>query len=247
MTHICVITDKLSQKNVLEFKKATSQVKVFSVDEIEQLGRESSMIETYEKPNKDDMAVIMYTSGSTGNPKGVMVSHGNLLSALNAVISRLGTIKIDKDIYVAYLPLAHVLELVAEIGCILFGIRVAYSSPQTIADNSTAVKKGQKGDLRVLKPTLMAAVPVVLERLSKTVNEKLASTNLFKQLLFKLAYEQKLAFFRAGRSSRCLDRILFKRISRAVVGGKLRLMLCGGALLNKEVQEFAQVPKLTIK
>lgn len=170
-----------------------------------------------------------------------MISHSNLLTAIKGLISRLGTMNRRKDIYVAYLPLAHVFELVCEITCMTHGLRLAYSTPQTIADNSTAVKKGQKGDLRILKPTIMAAVPIVLERLSKTVNEKLAQTNWFKQLLFKVAYQKKLRYFRAGRSSRLLDRILFKRISSAVLGGKVRLMLSGGALLSKEVHEFVQV------
>ena len=174
-----------------------------------------------------------------------MINHGNLLTSLKALLKRLGTLKIDgyirRDCYVAYLPLAHVLELSAEIGCLIYGVKIAYSSPQTISDTSTAIKRGQKGDLRVLKPTIMAAVPVVLERLSKTVLEKLSKTSWFTQLLFKMFYDYKLVAYKAGRSTRLLDRILFKRISRAVVGGKVRLMLCGGAILSKEVHEFIQV------
>jgi long-chain acyl-CoA synthetase len=170
-----------------------------------------------------------------------MISHSNLLTAIRALVMRLGTLNRQKDIYVAYLPLAHVFELVCELTCMTYGVRLAYSTPQTIADNSTAIKKGQKGDLRVLKPTLMASVPIVLERLSKTVYEKLAKTSWFKQLLFKMAYKQKLDSFRAGQSTRVLDRILFKRISSAVLGGKCRLMLSGGAILSKDVHEFVQV------
>lgn len=73
-----------------------------------------------------------------------MISHANILTAVQAFVTRLGSVNRQKDIYVAYLPLAHVLELVCEITCITHGIRVAYSTPQTIADNSTAIKKGQK-------------------------------------------------------------------------------------------------------
>lgn len=101
-----------------------------------------------------------------------MISHANLSVAADAIRSRLGTAYIGKDIYVAYLPLAHVLELTCEIVCAVNGISIGYSTPQTLTDTSTAIKKGQKGDLRVLKPTIMASVPIVLERLSKTVYEK---------------------------------------------------------------------------
>jgi len=246
VTHLIVITDKFSHKNLLEFKNSlTSMTKVFTIEEVEKFGVESDKVEAYTRPTANDLAIIMYTSGSTGNPKGVMINHGNLLTSLQALIKRLGTVKIDgyirRDCYIAYLPLAHVLELSAEIGCLINGIKIAFSSPQTISDTSTSIKRGQKGDLRVLKPTIMAAVPVVLERLSKTVIEKISKTSWFTQLLFKMFYDYKLSAYRAGRSTRLLDRILFKRISRAVVGGKLRLMLCGGAILSKEVHEFIQV------
>jgi len=92
----------------------------------------------------------------------------------------------------------------------------------------------------VLKPTIMPSVPIVLERLSKTVYEKLGEAGWLKQTLFKIAYQQKLRRFRRGWSTRILDRFLFKRISSAVLGGKTRLMLSGGAMLSKEVHEFVQ-------
>jgi long-chain acyl-CoA synthetase len=244
LTHLIVFTDKFTEKNVIEFKKRVldeRNLTVLTMTQVEEIGRDSTIISSFEQPKRDDLAIIMYTSGSTGNPKGVMISHGNILTSIRALRTRLGSIYLNKDIYIAYLPLAHVLELVCELTCCLHGIRLGYSSPQTIADTSTAIKKGQKGDLRVLKPTIMAAVPIILERLSKTVYEKLSTTNWFKQTLFNIAYKYKLEYFRAGRSSRLLDRVLFKRISRAVLGGKCRLMLSGGAILSKEVHEFVQV------
>ena len=87
----------------------------------------------------------MYTSGSTGNPKGVMISHANLIVGSNSFRTRLGHIK-DDDALISYLPLAHVLELCSEITCLFSGCAIGYSSPQTMADTSTAIKKSQKGD-----------------------------------------------------------------------------------------------------
>jgi len=65
-------------------------------------------------------------------------------------------------VYVGYLPLAHILELCAEITCMYAGCQIGYSGPNTLSDASTAIKKGQKGDVSVLRPTLMACVPVSL-------------------------------------------------------------------------------------
>lgn len=64
------------------------------------------------------------------------------------------------DTCISYLPLAHVLELAVELSVLAFGARIGYSSPLTLTDMSTKVKKGTQGDVTVLKPTLMAAVPV---------------------------------------------------------------------------------------
>lgn len=74
VTHLIVITDKFSHKNLLEFKNSiTSSMKVFTIEEVEKFGVESEKIETYTVPNTDDLAIIMYTSGSTGNPKVIIL------------------------------------------------------------------------------------------------------------------------------------------------------------------------------
>ena len=87
----------------------------------------------------------------------------------------------------------------------------------------------------------MAGVPLVLERINKAVFEKVSQSGWFKMSLFKIAYEQKLRRFRRGQSTRILDAILFKKISHAILGTKVRLVIAGGAMLSKEVQEFVQV------
>ena len=71
--------------------------------------------------------------------------------------------------YIAYLPLAHVLELVSETAALLFGVSIGYSSPYTLTDSSLYIKPGGKGDASVLRPTVMAAVPLIIDRIYKGI------------------------------------------------------------------------------
>jgi long-chain acyl-CoA synthetase len=229
-------------KEFEEFKNSHQNIKVLTMGDVEELGKGIS--ESFKKiipAKRDDIAVIMYTSGSTGTPKGVMISHGNLLASARSFPIRLGELDINKEIWVAYLPLAHVLELTAEVGCLISGIKIGYSTPQTIVDTSTAIKRGQKGDLRELKPTIMASVPLILERFAKAVSEKISKASWIQQTIFNEAYKYKLKKIRNGQSTFFLDRLLFNKISSAVIGGSVKYIICGSALLSLEVQEFIQV------
>uniref|UniRef100_A0AAQ4REH9 long-chain-fatty-acid--CoA ligase n=1 Tax=Gasterosteus aculeatus aculeatus TaxID=481459 RepID=A0AAQ4REH9_GASAC len=127
-----------------------------SMQEVQELGAlpENS-------PQPSDLAMVMYTSGSTGTPKGVMIVHSNLIAGMTGQCERIPGLG-PNDTYIAYLPLAHVLEMTAEISSVTYGCRIGYSSPQTLSDQSTKIKRGSRGDSSVLKPTLMAAVPKLL-------------------------------------------------------------------------------------
>jgi long-chain acyl-CoA synthetase len=98
-----------------------------------------------------------------GNPKGVMISHGNILIITKALMKRIGSVRPDEHTYIGYLPLAHVLELVCEFTYLINGIKIGYASAQTIMDTSLGVKPGEWGDLRTLNPSLMSAVPLVYD------------------------------------------------------------------------------------
>lgn len=112
-------------------------------------------------PTPDDIAIIMYTSGSTGIPKGVLLSHRNVCAAMMSFSDALGTVYED-DVYIGFLPLAHVLELMCETISFLSGIPIGYSSPLTMTDRSSKIKRGSKGDASILNPTIMASVPVCI-------------------------------------------------------------------------------------
>lgn len=109
-------------------------------------------------PKGDDTAIIMYTSGSTGVPKGVLLTHKNIISTLKAFCDAV-EIKSD-DVFLGFLPLAHVFELLAESVCLLNGVPIGYSSPLTLIDSSSKIQRGSKGDASVLQPTCLTAVPV---------------------------------------------------------------------------------------
>ncbi|XP_066477319.1 fatty acid CoA ligase Acsl3 [Tiliqua scincoides] len=191
------------------------------------------------KPVPSDIAVIMYTSGSTGVPKGVMISHCNLISGITGMAERIPNLG-EKDTYIGYLPLAHVLELSAELVCLAHGCCIGYSSPQTLSDQSSKIKKGSKGDVSTLKPTLMAAVPEIMDRIYKNVMSKVNEMSSFQRNLFILAYNYKMEQISKGYTTPLCDSLIFRKV-RMLLGGKIRILLCGGAPLSAATQRFMNI------
>uniref|UniRef100_A0A667ZLX5 long-chain-fatty-acid--CoA ligase n=1 Tax=Myripristis murdjan TaxID=586833 RepID=A0A667ZLX5_9TELE len=191
------------------------------------------------QPLPSDIAVIMYTSGSTGIPKGVMISHSNIIAGITGMAERIPNLS-EEDTYIGYLPLAHVLELSAELVCVSHGCRIGYSSPQTLADQSTKIKKGSKGDTSVLQPTLMAAVPEIMDRIYKNVMTKVEEMNHVQRTLFTLAYNYKLEQLAKGYSTPLCDKLVFRKV-RSLLGGRTRVLLSGGAPLSAATQRFMNV------
>ncbi|XP_057175084.1 long-chain-fatty-acid--CoA ligase 4b [Triplophysa rosa] len=213
---------------------------IHSVQEVMDLGaKPENLSEDYERAAASDLAVVMYTSGSTGRPKGVKMLHSNLIAGLAGQCQRIPGLG-PQDTYIAYLPVAHVLELTAEMACVSSGCRVGYSSPNTLTDQSTKIKKGGVGDCSVLKPTLIAAVPEIMDRIHKSVNGKLSEMSVVQRTLFKLGFNYKMQQVVRGADSPMCNMLLFKRVS-SLLGGCVRLMLSGGAPLSASTQRFMNV------
>ncbi|RMX48628.1 hypothetical protein pdam_00007999 [Pocillopora damicornis] len=236
--HIVYLGNVVKKSALLGFSR---RVKVHSMHEVEEIGEsqdDTSMIR--KGPSPSDVAVIMYTSGSTGLPKGVIIPHSALMAAIAGVIGRVQPSLSEKDIYVGYLPLAHVLELLAENAVLAHGASIGYSTTLTLSDQSSKIKKGTKGDLSVLRPTVMAAVPTVMDRIRQNVMEKVKEGPRLLQLFFSFAYSYKLKQLKLGYDTPILNRFFFSKM-RNLLGGRVRQIISGGAPLSEDTEFFMNV------
>lgn len=146
--------------------------------------------------------------------------------------------------YLAYLPLAHIMELAVEITLYYLGMSVGYGSPHTLTPSSVKMKQTtppQKGDAMALSPTVMVFAPAVLDKVYAGIKIKVKNGSSLKQTLFGWALDDALAKYDAGGVGPhwLLNSIVFKPV-QALLGGRVRCMLAGSAPLSADVQKFVQ-------
>ncbi len=183
--------------------------------------------------NSHDLATIVYTSGTTGLPKGVMLSHRNITENIRSGLGCLAVYPDDKML--SFLPLSHMLErTVGYYLPIAAGLQVAFA--RSVADLGE--------DLVYHQPTILIAVPRIFERVFGKINAKLQAGSAIARGLFGLAVDVGLSRFereqkRAGFHPRqllwpLLDKIVASKV-RAKLGGRLRFAISGGAALSPAV------------
>jgi len=235
---IVYMENPIKKANVTGFR---DNVRIISFWDVLSLGKKTAnnnLIDVSAEPvapTSETPAIIMYTSGSTGVPKGVVLTHGNLTQALSGFLYNLNPL--PNDMYIAYLPLAHVLELIGESMMVVWGVGVGYSHPNTLTDKSTMVKRGHKGDASVLQPTIMFCVPLILDRIYKGVTENIKKKGKFASALMDFCINYKLECTRRGEVTPIMDKLIFRSI-RMLVGGRVRAILSGGAPLSEDTHDY---------
>lgn len=196
--------------------------------------RDSDQIENGTVVESDSLVAIVYTSGTTGRPKGVMLSHRNVVSNVNAIKAVMPLQ--DGDLYLSFLPLSHTLERT-----------VGYYQPMA-AGATVAFARSiplLMDDMRVVRPTMLVSVPRIYERVFTAVQEKVG-TNAMRRRLFALLIELGWRRFEhtqsrgpnlslASRALLVMLDWLIARPVRARFGGRLRAAVTGGAAVPSEV------------
>ncbi|XP_023945055.2 long-chain-fatty-acid--CoA ligase 4 isoform X1 [Bicyclus anynana] len=220
---IIFMEDQLKETPRDGFKEG---IRIVAYKEVLELGKQSKIEGV--PPAPSDTAIVMYTSGSTGVPKGVILSHRNMVATLKAFADAMPIC--EGDVLMGFLPLAHVFELLAESLCLIGGVPIGYSTPLTMLDSSSKIMKGTMGDATILRPTCITTVPLIMDRISKGITDKVSRSGPFASAFFKWAYAYKQGWMRRGYDTPVLNRVVFKKV-RALLGGRVRLMISGGAPL----------------
>ncbi|XP_008289726.1 long-chain-fatty-acid--CoA ligase 5 isoform X1 [Stegastes partitus] len=203
-------------------------VDIVSMQDMEALGK--SNLHKPVPPKPEDISIICFTSGTTGNPKGAILTHENVVSNAAGVLKCIeaSLVPNTQDVSISFLPLAHVFERVVQTVVYGCGARVGFfqGDIRLLPD-----------DMKTLQPTIFPVVPRLLNRVYDRVQSGAATP--FKKWLLNFAVERKYAEVKDGiiRKNSIWDKLIFHKVQESV-GGRVRMMVTGAAPVSPSVLNF---------
>jgi long-chain acyl-CoA synthetase len=201
---------------------------IYSLDEFRSRGDTGSPT----PPSPDSIYTLCYTSGTTGNPKGVIITHGNMTAEVAGVHSSSIMLQPD-DIHISYLPLAHMMERIV--------VQVIISVGAAIGFYGGDVMK-IKEDMQLLKPTLFVSVPRLFNKFYDLIRQRFRSLGWMKKKMLDRGLNVKMNYLHDAKTyhSKIWDPLIFNKVKQTL-GGNVRLMLTGSAPISGEVIDFLRV------
>ncbi|KZS19375.1 Long-chain-fatty-acid--CoA ligase 5 [Daphnia magna] len=203
-------------------------INTLSFHEVETLGNEYKFKPV--PPRPEDLSIICYTSGTTGHPKGVMLTHENVIADASAILLHMGDTKPNSsDVMISFLPLAHMLERISHLVLYIGGGAIGFFGGDI---------RNLMDDMQALKPTITPAVPRLFNRIYDKVQSGLSNSKV-KRLLFNAALGSKERDLRRGiiQKNTIWDKLIFKKVQDGM-GGRIRLIVVGSAPLAGAVMNF---------
>ncbi|KAK3321063.1 hypothetical protein B0T19DRAFT_257337 [Cercophora scortea] len=219
-----------SKLALLNAAAANVGIQIHSMGDVEALGLRSGA--TMRPPRRDDILTINYTSGTTGDPKGVVITHANGVAGITAARSNESVLA--NDVQISYLPLAHIYGRMTDQTALSEGASIGYFH----GDIATLIE-----DLKILKPTGFMSVPRLYNRISSAIQASTIESEGFKGSLSRRVIETKKANMKlppgkAHNKHFLYDRIWTPKVVKAVGLQRARTMVSGSAQLDPDVHEF---------
>lgn len=223
-----------SKKDLLNAIAAEKGIKIHYMGDVEALGEASPM--PYHAPKPEDIVTINYTSGTTGNPKGVTLTHANAVAAASASLCVCQQGK--DDVICSYLPLAHIYQRVTEHSALWAGIAIGYFHGNILE---------LVDDLKLLRPTAFISVPRLYNRFGGAIKAQTIEQSGLKGAMSRKIVNSKLANLKHAAPGKATnrhmlyDRIWSRKVSAALGLDRARNMVSGSAPIDPTLHQFLRV------
>lgn len=237
LKHVIVMNDVDSDDSrVLSLQKLIDHVEITT----DATNRATTYRSYANNVTPDDTLTLIYTSGTTGNPKGVVLTHGNLIS--NVMHSKNVVTLTEHDSLLSYLPLCHIFERMA-------GFYLAFSVGATVTMTDSIETVAEL--MRIVRPTIMTSVPRLFERIRMRVLGNVQKESAAKKAIFSWAFSVGERWIDGHQGPlmklqhAIADKLVFNKV-RERTGGNLRFFVSGGAALNPEIGRFFAILGIVI-